>query len=183
VSAWRIAMLAAGLAALAAGLALGLPSLLSGDHDEYGRIDIPPGEGVVALPDGEVVVFYEEARAISTDQAAPEPEVDWQISPEDGGEGLPLDGDGGRESNVREQRAWTDIETLDIPEAGPYEVVVRDVGAGGPDPTLTFGSSGVTSGALALTIGGIAIGSLLITLAFVLGRRAEKSAEQAQAGD
>ena len=75
-------MLVAGLAALAVGLALGLPNLLSGDHDEHGRIAIPPGRGVVDLPAGEVVVFYEEARAISTDQAVPEPQVDWEIRPD-----------------------------------------------------------------------------------------------------
>jgi hypothetical protein len=173
VSAWRIAMLVVGFAALAAGLALGLPSLLAGDHDEYGRIDVPPGKGTVELPEGEVVVFYEEARAISTDEAVIEPEVDWEIRAAGGGEPLPLDGDGGRESNVREQRAWSDFETLDVPEAGAYEVEIIDVSAGGPDPTVTFGSSGVTGGALTLTIGGIAIGSLLITLALVLGRRDE----------
>jgi len=164
-------MLVAGLAALAAGLALGLPNLLSGDHDEYGRIAIPPGRGVVELPSGEVVVFYEEARAISTDEAVAEPEVDWEIRPEGGGDPLPLDGDGGRESNVREQRAWTDFETIDVPEAGPYSVVIHDVNAGGPDPVVTFGSSGVSAASLALTIGGIAIGIILITLALVLGRR------------
>jgi len=164
-------MLVAGLAALAAALALGVPKLLSGDHDEYGRIDIPPGRGVVELPAGVVVVFYEEARAISADEAVPEPEVDWEIRPEGGGDPLPLDADGGRESNVREQRAWTDFESLDVPEAGPYRVVIDDVNAGGPDPTVTFGSSGVTGAWLALTIGGIAIGITLITLALVLGRR------------
>jgi len=164
-------MLVAGLAALAAALALGVPKLLSGDHDEYGRIDIPPGRGVVELPAGVVVVFYEEARAISADEAVPEPEVDWEIRPEGGGEPLQLDADGGRESNVREQRAWTDFESLDVPEAGPYRVVIDDVNAGGPDPTVTFGSSGVTGAWLALTIGGIAIGITLITLALVLGRR------------
>jgi hypothetical protein len=171
VSTWRIAVLVAGLAALAAGLALGLPKLLSGDNDEYGRIAIPPGRGVVELPAGEVVVFYEEARAISTDEAVPEPEVDWEIRPTDGGDPLPLDGDGGRESNVREQRAWTDFETLDVPEAGPYRVVIHDVNAGGADPAVTFGSSGVTTTALVLTIAGIALGIILITLALVLGRR------------
>ena len=164
-------MLVAGLAALATGVALGLPNLLSGDHDEYGRIAIPPGRGVVELPSGEVVVFYEEARAISADEAVPEPEVDWEIRPEGGGDPLPLDGDGGRESNVREQRAWTDFETIDVPEDGPYGVVVHDVNAGGPDPVVTFGSSGVSTASLALTIGGIAIGITLITLALVLGRR------------
>jgi hypothetical protein len=176
MSAWRIAMLAAGLAAVSAGLAFGLPSLLSGDHDEYGRIDIPPGRGVVELPAGEVVVFYEEARAISSDQAVAEPEVDWEIRPEGGGEPLPLDGDGGRESNVREQRAWTDFEALDVPDAGPYAVVVRDVGAGGPQPTVTFGSSGVNGGSLALTIGGLAVGSILITLGLAVGRRRDEAA-------
>jgi hypothetical protein len=172
-----IAVLVAGLATLGAGLALGVPKLLSGDHDEYGRVEIPPGRGVVELPAGEVVVFYEEARAISVDQAVPEPEVDWEIRPEDGGEPLALDGDGGRESNVREQRAWTDFETLDVPEAGPYRVVVEDVSAGGPEPTITFGSSGVTTAALVLTIGSIAIGGVLIALALALGRR-EDTADQ-----
>ena len=174
MSASRILLLVTGLAALALGLAIGLPKLLSGDHDKYGRIAIPPGHGVVDLPAGDVVVFYEEARAITTDEAEPNPRVDWEIRPEGGGAPLPLDEDGGRETNVREQRAWTDIETIDVPEAGPYEVVIRDVTAGGPDPALTFGSSGVTAASLALTIGGIAIGSILITLALVLGRIEEE---------
>lgn len=164
----------AGLAALAAGLALGLPKLLSGDHDEYGRIAIPPGNGVVDLPAGDVVVFYEEARAISTDEAEPEPRVDWEIRPEGGGEPLALDEDGGRETNVREQRAWTDIETIDVPEDGPYRVVIRDVTAGGPDPALTFGSSGVSGASLMMTIGGITTGTLLIVVALVLGRRSDE---------
>ena len=173
MSSWRIAALVAGIAALAAALALGVPELGSGHSDEYGRITIPPGRGVVDLPAGEVVVFYEEDRAIAIDDAVSSVEVDWEIRPEDGGVPLTLDGGGGRESNVSEQRAWTDIETLDVPEAGPYRVTIHDVNSGGTEPAVTFGSSGVTAAALMLTIGGIALGSILITLALVLGRRGE----------
>jgi len=113
VSTWRVVSLVVGVAALAAGLGLGLPKLLSGDHDKYGRIPIPPGRGTVELPAGEVVVFYEEARAISQDEVLPGPQVDWRIRPAGGGEPLPLDGDGagrpmsGRIVRGRTSRAWT----------------------------------------------------------------------------
>jgi len=170
VSTWRVVSLVVGVAALAAGLGLGLPKLLSGDHDKYGRIPIPPGRGTVELPAGEVVVFYEEARAISQDEVLPEPQVDWRIRPAGGGEPLPLDGDGGRETDVREDRAWTDFEGLDVPEAGPYEVTIRDIATGGPQPAVTFGTSGVTALALALVIGGSLIGSTLIVLALFVRR-------------
>lgn len=163
-------MLVLGVAALAAGLGLGLPKLLSGDHDEYGRIAIPPGEGVIELPAGEVVVFYEEGRSIAIDDAILEPEVEWTIRPEGGGEPLALDGDGARESNVTEQRAWTDFESLDVPEAGPYVVEILDITTPGAEPAVTFGTSGVATGWLALVIAGVLAGSTLITLAFVTGR-------------
>ena len=39
---------------------------------------------------------------------------------------------------------------------------------------MTFGSSGVAAGSLVLTIGGIAIGTLLITLALALARTDEE---------
>lgn len=163
-------MLVLGVAALAAGLGIGLPKLLSGDHDEYGRIAIPSGEGVVELPAGEVVVFYEEGRSIAIDDAIDEPEVEWTIRPEGGGEPLALDGDGARESNVTAERAWTDFESLDVPTAGRYEVEILEITTPGAEPAVTFGTSGVATGWLALVIAGVLAGSTLITLAFVTGR-------------
>ena len=170
MSRWRIAMLVLGIAVLAAGLGIGLPKLLSGDHDEYGRIAVPPGRGTVELPEGEVIVFYEEARAISGNGAVPEPEIDWSIRPAGGGDPLPLDGDGGRETNVNDERAWTDFESLDVPEAGAYRVVVRKLETRGSSPAITFGTSGVTAAALVLVIGGALIGAALITIALVIRR-------------
>jgi len=167
----RIAVLVLGIAVLAAGLGFGLPRLLSGDHDEYGRIAVPPGRGTVELPAGEVIVFYDEARSISGNGAVPEPEIGWSIRPAGGGPPLPLDGDGGRETNVDDERAWTDIESLDVPEAGAYRVVVRDLETRGSSPAITFGTSGVTASALVLVIGGALIGATLITLALVIRRR------------
>jgi hypothetical protein len=170
MSGWRIAVLVLGVAVLAAGLGLGLPKLLSGDHDKYGRVAIPPGRGTVELPAGEVIVFYEEARAISAKEVFPEPQIDWSIRPAGGGAALPLDGDGGRETNVGVDRAWTDFEGLDVPESGPYRVVVRKLETRGASPAITFGTSGVTASALALVIGGALIGVTLITLALVIRR-------------
>jgi len=167
-------MLALGAAVLAAALVLGVPKLLSGDHDEYGRIAIPPGKGVVELPAGKVVVFYEEGRAIPIDEAIPEPEVEWTIRPEGGGEPLALDGDGGRETNIDEVRAWTDFETLDVPEASPYEVEILDATTPGSGPAVTFGTSGVEGTTIALVIGGLVVGGVLMTLALV-GRREDGS--------
>ena len=160
-------MLVLGCVALAAGVGLGLAKLESGDHDEYGRITVPPGSGSVELPEGEVVVFYEEGRSIAVEDAIYGPVVEWTIRPE-GGEPLALDGDGGRESNVTAARAWTDLETLDVPAAGVYEVEIAEIAGPGDEPTLTFGSSG--AGGLGLVIGGALIGGLLITLALVTGR-------------
>jgi hypothetical protein len=161
-------MLVAGVALTAAGLAVGIPLLLSGDHDKYGRVSIP-GKANVDLPAGEVVVFYEDGSSPADGFFSP-PDVDWQIRPADGGRPLELDGDGNRESNVRDDRSWADIEGLDVPAAGDYAVEVRQV-AGGPDPTLTFGTSGVSVTAIVALIVGAGIGTTLITLAFVFGRR------------
>jgi hypothetical protein len=163
-------VLVIGVAVLGLGLGVGLPKLLSGDHDKYGRIAIPPGKGTVELPEGKVIVFYEEARAISQNEVFPAPDIDWTIRPAGGGEPLPLDGDGGRETNVRAERAWTDFESLDVPTAGSYDVNVHDLATNGAKPAITFGTSGVTSAALALVIGSALIGSTLIALALVIRR-------------
>ena len=94
----------------------------------------------------------------------------WQIAPADGGKPLRLDSDGGRESNIRDDKSWTDIEGLEVEEAGDYDVQVAEV-AGGPDPALTFGTSGVTPAALIFIIAGVGIGTTLIAGALVMGRR------------
>lgn len=164
----RWTLLIVGILLTLGGLGLSLPQLLSGDHDEYGKVAIP-GKGTVDLPAGEVIVFYEDGSS-PADGFFPEPEVDWSIRPAGGGRALELDSDGGRESNVRESKSWTDIEGLDLAEAGEYEVDVRPV-AGGPDPFLTFGSSGVTTSAIVILVVGAGLGTTLIALAFVVGRR------------
>ena len=78
------------------------------------------------------MVFYEDGSS-PADGFFSAPEVDWQIRPAGGGESLELDGDDNRESNVRDDKSWSDIEGLDIEEAGDYEVEVRSV-ARGPNP-------------------------------------------------
>jgi hypothetical protein len=57
-----------------------------------------------------------------------------------------------------------------VPAEGDYSVEVRRV-AGGPNPTLTFGTSGVSTISIVALIVGAGIGTTLITLAFVFGRR------------
>jgi hypothetical protein len=161
-------MLVTGIVLTASGLAVGLPPLFSADHDEYGRVPIP-GKGDVDLPEGEVVVFYEDGSSPADGFFSP-PEVDWRIRPGDGGKPLELDGDANRESNVRDDRSWADIEGLDVPADGDYSVEVRQV-AGGPNPTLTFGSSGVSTASIVALIAGAGIGTTLIALAFGFGRR------------
>ena len=163
----RWAVLALGVVITLAGLGLGLPQLLSGDHEEYGRVAIP-GRGTVDLPAEKVVVFYEDGSS-PADGFFSAPDVDWRIRPESGGAPLELDGDDGLESNVRDDGSWTDIESLEIEEAGEYEVEVRPV-AGGPDPALTFGTSGVTLTALLFVIVGAGIGTTLIALALAARR-------------
>jgi hypothetical protein len=182
VSRWRIVVLALGIAVLGAGLGIGLPRLLSGEHDKYGRITIPPGRGTVDLPQSTVIVFYEDARARPANEAFPVPEIDWTIRPEGGGEPLPLDRDGGRETNVRDERAWTDFEGIDVPEARRYRVNVRDINPKGAQPAITFGTSGVTTAALGLVIGGALIGTALITLALLIGRASARGAESPARG-
>jgi hypothetical protein len=162
------AMLIVGVLLTLGGLGLSLPKLLSGDHDKYGKVAIP-GTGTVDLPEGEVIVFYEDGSS-PADGFFAEPEVRWSIQSADGGKSLELDGDGGRESNVRESKSWTDIEGIDVPEAGEYEVEVKPV-AGGPNPALTFGTSGVTLAAILYLIIGAGLGTTLIALALVFGRR------------
>ncbi|HEX8744251.1 MAG TPA: hypothetical protein VF712_14060 [Thermoleophilaceae bacterium] len=117
-------------------------SLSSGDHDKYGTVSIP-GEATLELPAGEVVVFYEEAVDVNLDvQAFPEPEVDYVVRPAGGGEPLRQDGDGGREVGGSPALTWTDIEGLDVPDAGPYLVSARSVGKSDPvGPQLGFGTA------------------------------------------
>ncbi len=164
----RWTLLIVGVLLTLGGLGLGLPKLLSGDHEKYGRVDIP-GKGAIELPAGEVVVFYEDGSS-PQDGFFPEPEVSWQIAPAGGGKPLRLDSDGGRESNVRDDKSWTDIEGLDIEAAGEYDVQVDQV-AGGPAPALTFGTSGVTTAALVFLIAGVGLGTTLIAAALAFGRR------------
>jgi hypothetical protein len=171
----RWILLVTGLVITGAGLAIGLPDLLSGDHDKYGRVDAP-GKGRVELPEGEVVVFNEVARSFSDNEAFSEPDIKWSIRPVDGGRPLELDGDGGRETNVRDDRSWTDFEGLDVPAEDTYQVDIRSIQADGPEPVVTFGTSGVTTEALVAVIAGAGVGTTLIALAFVIpaaGRRAE----------
>lgn len=164
----RWAMLIVGVLLTLGGLGLGLPQLLSGDHEKYGRVDIP-GKGTVDLPEGEVVVFYEDGSS-PADGFFPEPDVEWRIAPAVGGKPLELDSDGGRESNVRDDRSWTDIEGLEITTAGDYDVEVAQV-AGGPNPALTFGTSGVTLAAIMFLVIGAGLGTTLIAAALAFGRR------------
>jgi hypothetical protein len=163
----RWTLVIVGILLTLGGLGLGLPKLLSGDHEKYGRVDIP-GRGTVDLPEGEVVVFYEDGSS-PADGFFPEPDVKWQIAPADGGKPLRLDSDGGRESNVRDDKSWTDIEGLDIETAGDYDVRVAQV-AGGPNPALTFGTSGVTPAALIFLIVGAGLGTTLIAVGLAFGR-------------
>ena len=148
------------------GLAIGLPLLLSGDHDKYGRIDIP-GEGAVDLPEGEVVVFYEEGRDLPDDESLPVPELRWQVRSPGGGAPLRLDGDGGREVAGRSGYSFTDIERLDVDRPGRHGVTASALSETGPKPTLTFGTSGVTAVALAIPVTGCVVGALLLVIGFL----------------
>ena len=144
-------------------LAIGLPLLLSGDHDKYGRIDVP-GEGAVDLPEGEVVVFYEEGRDLPDDESLPVPVLRWRVRSPGGGSALQLDGDGGREVAGRSGYSFTDIERLDVNRPGRHSVVATALSETGPKPTLTFGTSGVTAVALAIPVGGCVVGALLLVI-------------------
>lgn len=166
----RSRLVGAGLCSIALGLAIGLPLLLSGDHDEYGRIDIP-GEGAVDLPEGEVVVFYEEGRDLPDDESLPVPALRWRVRPPGGGAPLQLDGDGGREVAGRSGYSFTDLERLDVDRSGRHGVTATALSETGPKPTLTFGTSGVTAVALAIPVTGCVAGALLLLIGF-LPRRA-----------
>lgn len=150
-----------GAVLLLGSLGIGIPVLLSGDHDEYGRVSVP-GEGTVELPTGEVVVFYEEARSVGED-SLDVPGLDWQVRPP-GGDPLAFDGDGGLEVASREDYSFTDIERLDIDEEGHYGVIARATSETGPGPTLTFGTSGVTTGRVAIVCAGIVLGVFMLFL-------------------
>ena len=139
--------------------------LLSRDHDKYGRVDIP-GEGAVELPEGEVVVFYEEGRDLPDDELLPVPALRWEVRRPGGGAPLELDGDGGREVAGRSGYSFTDVERLDVDRPGRHGVSATALSDTGPKPTLTFGTSGVTAVALAIPVTGCVIGALLLVIGF-----------------
>jgi hypothetical protein len=77
---------AAGAFALAiAALVISRLSTL-GDNDKYGKVRVP-GEGVVELPAGEVVLFYEARLGLPTDSSIDPPsDLEIRVRSRDSGE-------------------------------------------------------------------------------------------------
>jgi hypothetical protein len=159
---YRLALAIAGITVIAA-IALLVIEAVGADRDAnaYGEVAVP-GRESVALPEGEVIVFYGER--IGLDQQSPlavPPTLRLRVRTTGGAllGSRPIgfsqfdDGDYVRRS----------VATLDVPEAGPYEAVSPTQLPGAVDPVISFGKNGTRNFVYVLFVlaGGLLLASIL----------------------
>ena len=149
--------------------------LTLGDNDRYGKLRGVPGEGVVELPQGKVLVYYEERAGLPSDSSLNAPgDLRIRVRSLASREPVAVESVGSRSVYQYNDLDGVSVAELDLPAEGRYSVVAR--GAQGrpfPDRALTFGAS-LDIGALFLRSGaifGIALLVSLVLLGLGLGAR------------
>jgi hypothetical protein len=138
---WLKPLISIGL--LVAAVAIALSTAFSGHSADYGKVPLPQG-GIVHLPKGEVVVFYDQ---LGNGSDSPEVSVPFafQVVPAGGGTPVPVSSDNGAPSADAVQRSQTigelgSVAKLDVPSAGNYVVSASSNLAAGSS-FLKFGTN------------------------------------------
>ena len=143
-----------------------------GDNDKFGRVTVP-GEGIVTLEQGPVVIHYEARADLPADESIDAPDdLTVRVTRIGGGEPLELE-DGSRiSSHSVGSTSGTSVWRAEVPADGRYGVVTSaGPGAPHPDKAVTFGPDAVLAKILLRGAAAIVVGLLLGGLLWVLGRR------------
>jgi hypothetical protein len=114
------------------------------DHDKYGEVAVP-GQAVLALPDGDVRVNFENDAHRSGDSTTLEdqpPGLEVRVAPAGGGEDLALeDVPSWLFSSTSGDRGHEPVGKIDVPEAGDYFVLTSTEGVPLAPPAETAPSA------------------------------------------
>jgi hypothetical protein len=138
--------------------------LVSGfDNDKYGKVPLP-GAGRVALPEGEVTVFYEERGSY------PDGLASYSVRSADTRQPVPSRPSGSSSYEINNVNG-TSVDKLTVPREGEYLVRGRTQATTAfNQPALTFGP-GIRFGSIvARSLGSLVIGLLLCVLFALLAR-------------
>ena len=143
-----------------------------GDNDKYGKVTVP-GEGIVELEEGSVVIHYEARANLGENDSIDAPgDLVVRVTRIGGGEPLELE-DGSHISSYKVGSIdGTSVWRAEVPAAGRYGVVTS-VGPGAPyhDKAVTFGPD-AEMGKVLLRGAGMIVGGLLLGgLLWLLSRR------------
>jgi hypothetical protein len=171
-----LALIVLAILVFVGGITLGVIQLTAGgDHDKYGTVAIP-GQATLELPVGEVVVFYVVDAFPTPGELLDVPAIDYEVRPASGGTPLLLDGDDGREQVSMVSSTRTDIEGLDVREAGSYVVTARSIAdPNAVQPKLTFGTAGKAESGTAWIRRGIFFGLGIFGVAILFTMTAGRS--------
>jgi hypothetical protein len=106
--------------------------------ERFGSVAVP-GDEVVELPAGRVVVYYQDSERYRYSQV-PEPSAGFSVLVSEEGGGARVDLGEAPHSAIYKARGKTRIPyaTLDLPHAGRYRIRSQ-VGPGAPEPRITLG--------------------------------------------
>jgi hypothetical protein len=106
--------------------------------DRYGRVPMP-GTEEVELPEGEVIVSYEEQTDLEENESLEVPGgIRFGVHAEDGPP-LPIEGKRFGSQTEDDDGARREFATLEVPEEGHYVVTVGPPPIEAPEPAITFG--------------------------------------------
>ena len=163
---WLKHLLSVGLVLAAAGIALATG--LSDHTRDYGQVAIPQG-GVLNLPQGTVVVYYEPPGVGSNPIQQVSVPFSFQVVPVGGGPPVPIGSNGNQQNVVAFQRSETvgelgAVAKLHVPTSGEYVVDATADAA----PGTTYLKFGTNAGAAVLAkwklYAGLLVGAFLLTI-------------------
>jgi hypothetical protein len=154
--------------------ALVLNAFVLDEYDAYGEVPVP-GSTSLALPAGEMTVSFHTVTTGRPTSGFPIPDLSFGITPVDGlSEPTVTENIGGTtsvNSDVR-VRIWT----VQIPQAGTYDVEAKGAVDGYIEPRLAFGHDGSHGWLLWLFGGLFALGLLELVVALIWSARVSKRA-------
>jgi hypothetical protein len=114
------------------------------DHDKYGEVAVP-GQAVLALPEGDVRLNFENHATRSGDTTSIDDQpagLDVQVTPAAGGDGLEVeDVPSWIFSSTSGDRGHEPWAKLDVPSAGDYLLRTSAEGLGGPTAPAAAGAA------------------------------------------
>lgn len=143
-----------------------------GDHDKYGRIDVP-GSGSVTLPEGAVEIHYAVRLATNGGGGAlTVPRLGFTLTAPDGARDPVVTEDIGGTVTVN-SAAHVRVWKLQVKDAGDYQVTTEGDVGGFIAPQLTFGqASGVPLWPVPVFVVGFVVALALLLVASAASRHA-----------